>query len=126
MGIEIDHGARRVNMKATAGLSGTAISKATARMLETDPRTASYDFVMDVRDSPTGATQADLQIVLDAYHRQTREPGLKYGCYVSNDPNYRLWTASMDHLFGDRENLVFTTPEAAHAFLDEKRCVAAA
>lgn len=110
-------------MTASAALSGAALSRATAQMLLKDQRTASYDFVLDVRDSPTGSTLEDFQIVLDAYRQIPRTKELKYGCFVSLDTGYPYWARSMGELFGDRACPVFPTPEAAHAFLDGKRAV---
>jgi len=121
MAYQIDHERRRVAFTAEPGFSGTVLSQAIADMFDADPRTCSYDFIVDVRDSDTGAQQSDIQIVVQAYHRHIREPGVKYGCFVSLDPNYPLWTAAMDHLFGDRQNKVFVTPERAAAFLDQVR-----
>jgi hypothetical protein len=121
MSLEVDHEKRRISMTATKALSGAALSKATAQMLLSDPRTASYDFVLDVRQSPTGSTLADFQIVLEAYRTIPRTPGLKYGCFVSLDSGYHYWARSMGELFGDRICPVFSAPEAAHAFLDLKR-----
>lgn len=121
MSLEVDHEKRRISMTATSLLSGAGLSRATAQMLLSDPRTASYDFVLDVRESPTGSTLADFQIVLDAYRTVPRTPDLKYGCFVSMDSGYHYWARSMAELFGDRSCPVFTTPEAAHAFLDGKR-----
>lgn len=113
-------------MKAVDGLSGAAISRATAELIAAQPQLASWDFVMDVRHSPTGSTVEDFKIVLAAYRQVAREPGVKYGCYVSEDPNYRLWASTMSAMFEDRDCPVFYTPEAAHAFLDERRGFAAA
>ena len=121
MAYAIDHQRRRAVFTAERGFSGTVLSQAIADMFDADPRTASYDFIIDVRDSATGAQQSDIQIVAAAYHRHERTPGLKYGCFVSLDPNYPLWTSAMDHIFGDRQNKVFVTPERAAAFLDQAR-----
>lgn len=121
MTIELDHERRRVNIAATPGFSGARVSQAIVEMFEHEPDLASYDFVMDMRASVTGATQADIDIVLRSYHQQPREPGPKYGCFVTSDPHFHLWTAAMDDLFGDRRNLVFGTPEAANSFLDQLR-----
>ena len=112
-------------MASRPGFSGTAVSRAAASLIEAAPQTASYDFVLDVRASETGATMDDFQIVLDAYRMAVREPGLKYGCYVSEDPHYEVWARAMGELFGDRTCLVFLTPGAAHAFLDAARAPAA-
>lgn len=121
MSLEVDHLKRRISMTATKALSGAALSRATVRLLVSDPRTASYDFVLDVRHSPTGSTLGDFQIVLEAYRAIPRTPELKYGCFVSMESGYQFWARSMSELFGDRACPVFPTPEAAHAFLDEKR-----
>lgn len=121
MPFAIDHTKRRINMAASETLSGAGLSRATAAMLRDDPRLASYDFVLDVRASPTGSTLEDFQIVLDAYRVIPRTPDLKYGCFVSLDTGYPFWARSMAELFGDRECPVFPTPQAAHDFLDRKR-----
>lgn len=121
MAYEIDHERRRATFVAEPGFSGTVLSQAIADMFDADPRTCSYDLIVDVRDSATGAQQSDIQIVAAAYHRHERTPDLKYGCFVSLDPNYPLWTAAMDHIFGDRQNKVFVTAERAAAFLDRVR-----
>jgi hypothetical protein len=126
MAFEIDHDRRRAHFRAEPGFSGTVLSQAIADMFDADPKTASYDFVIDVRESDTGAQPSDIQIVAAAYHRHKRAPGLKYGCFVSLDPNYPFWAAAMDDIFGDRKNRVFVTPERAIAFLDEVRGKAAA
>jgi hypothetical protein len=125
MGFTIDHDRRRAEFIAEPGFSGTALSHAVADMFDEDPRTASYDMVFDVRRSNTGATQADLQIVAAAYHRHKRTRGVKYGCFVTIDPNYPLWTAAMDQMFKGRQNKVFVTIENARAFLDQARGKAA-
>ena len=121
MAYQIDHDRRRAHFRAERGFSGTVLSRAIADMFDADPRTASYDLIVDVRQSDTGAQPSDIQIVAEAYHRHTRTPGVKYGCFVSLDPNYPFWAAAMDDLFGDRKNKVFVTPERAIAFLDELR-----
>jgi hypothetical protein len=121
MAYEIDHERRRAEFRAEPGFSGTVLSKAIAAMFDKEPRTASYDLIIDVRGSDTGASQSDINLVAEAYHRQPREPGVKYGCFVTTDPNYPLWTAAMNHQFDDRENRVFVTVENARAFLDQKR-----
>lgn len=126
MGYQIDHDRKRAVFTAQHGFSGTVLSQAIADMFDDDPRTCSYDFIIDVRASETGAQQSDIQLVAQAYHRHQREPGLKYGCFVSTDPNYPLWTAAMDDIFGDRKNRVFVTPERAAAFLDNLRVSSAA
>ena len=125
MAFSIDHQRRRAEFTAGPGFSGTVLSRAVAAMFDKDPRTASYDLIFDVRGSDTGATQADLQIVAEAYHRHKRSRGVKYGCFVTTDPNYPLWTAAMDHMFRDRQNRVFVTVENARAFLDRARAKAA-
>lgn len=121
MSIEVDHAKRRIEVTARQGFSGSVLSQAIADMFDADPRTTSYDFIVDVRDSTTGATNADFQTVVQAYHRHKREPGLKYGCFVTHDPNYPLMAATLDSLLGDRTNKVFVTPERARAFLDKQR-----
>jgi metal-dependent hydrolase (beta-lactamase superfamily II) len=121
MGVSINHDRRRAEFTAEPGFSGTVLSRAVAAMFDADPRTASYDLIFDVRGSDTGATQADLDLVAAAYHRHERTPGVKYGCFVTTDPNYPLWTAAMDHQFSDRKNKVFVTVENARAFLDRAR-----
>lgn len=121
MPFHIDHDRRRAHFTAERGFSGTVLSQAIADMFDADPRTCSYDFIVDVRESETGAQPSDIQIVAAAYHRHVREPGLKYGCFVSTDPNYPFWAAAMDDIFGDRKNKVFVTPERAAAFLDDIR-----
>ena len=126
MAFEIDHQRRRAHFRAEPGFSGAVLSRAIADMFDSDPRTASYDLIVDVRESETGAQPSDIQIVAEAYHRQPRTPGIKYGCFVSLDPNYPFWTAAMDDIFGDRKNKVFVTPERAAAFLDEVRARPAA
>lgn len=108
-------------MKAVPGFSGAAISREIARCIRNDPRLASYDFVMDVRESDTGSTIEDFKLVLESYNQVRRDPGLKYGCYVSSSPNFILWATAMADLFGDRACPVFTTPEDAHSFLDRAR-----
>jgi hypothetical protein len=121
MAYEIDHDRRRAEFVAGPGFSGTALCKAVAAMFDGDPRSASYDLIFDVRASRTGVELADIQIVSEAYHRQTREAGVKISCFVSNDTNYHLLTTTMDHLFDDRSNKVFRTVEAARRYLDERR-----
>lgn len=125
MGFTIDHNLRRAEFIAAPGFSGAALCRAVAAMFDDDPRTASYDMVFDVRASDTGATQADLQVVAEAYNRHKRTRGVKYGCFVTTDPNYPLWTAAMDHMFKGRQNKVFVTIENARAFLDQARRKAA-
>jgi hypothetical protein len=121
MSIEVDHDKRRIEVVAGPGFSGGVLSRAIAEMFDGDPRTCNYDFVIDVRESVTGATHADFQIVVQAYHRHEREPGVKYGCFITLDPNYPLLTSTLDALLGDRSNKVFVTPERARAFLDKLR-----
>lgn len=121
MSIEIDHQKRLIEVTAGPGFSGAVLSRAVANLFDEDPRTASYDFIVDVRNTATGATPGDFQIVVEAYHRHKREPGAKYGCFVSVDPHYPLMTATLDSLLGDRTNKVFVTPERARAFLDKQR-----
>ncbi|HEY8573960.1 hypothetical protein [Phenylobacterium sp.] len=125
MAFSIDHKRRVAEFTAGPGFSGTVLSRAVAAMFDKDPRTASYDIIMDVRESDTGATPADIQIVVDAYHRHKRAKGPKYGCFVTTDPNYPLWTQVMDQMFGDRQHKVFVTVEGARAFLDRARSQAA-
>jgi hypothetical protein len=121
MGYQVDHKRRRAEFTAEPGFSGTVLSKALAAMFDNDPRTCSYDLLFDLRGSDTGATQSDLELVAAAYHRHERAPGTKFTGFVSTDPNYPLWTASMDILFADRQSKVFVTLENARAFLDAAR-----
>lgn len=122
----VDHAKRRMTIKARPGFAGSRVSNAIASAIKADPSVASYDFVMDVRDSDTGATVEDFNIVHNAYKVTAREPGMKYGCFVSLDPNYGLWASAMGQLFGDRECPVFSSPEEAHDFLDRQRKLMAA
>lgn len=117
---DVDRARRRILAAARPGFSGTLLSAAMAQLIKDDPVVASYDFVLDVTGSDTGATQADLDIVLAAYHSVPREVGPKYGCYVTNDPHFHMWVASMDALFGDRQCLTFGSVDRAVAFLDRK------
>ena len=107
-------------LTARPGFSGTLMSQAMAQLIKDQPVVASYDFVLDVTGSETGATQADLDIVLAAYHSVPREVGPKYGCYISNDPHFHMWVASMGELFGDRQCLTFGSVAQALAFLERK------
>lgn len=116
---EIDRQKRRLIMVARPGFAGTLLSQATARLIKDDPVVASYDFILDVRNSDTGATQADLDIVLAAYRSVPRNVAPKFGCYVTTDRFFHMWVASMDELFGDRRCLTFDTMERALAFLDQ-------
>lgn len=126
MSIEIDHAKRRMTMKAEPGFSGAALSRRVAECIRNDHRVASYDFVMDVRESDTGSTLDDFRIVLAVYHAVEREPGLKFGCYVSTNASYQFWAKAMADMFGDRSCPVFMTAEKAQAFLDAERGLVAA
>lgn len=117
----IDRAKRRMLVTAKPGFAGTALSRATAQLIRDEPVVASYDFVLDITNSDTGASQADLDIVLAAYHSVPREVGHKFGCYVTKDPHFHIWTASMDELFGDRQCLTFGSFDDAVTFLDRKR-----
>ena len=120
MAVTIDHAQRRAEFTAGPGFSGIVLSRAVAAMFDKDPRTASYDMIFDLRDSDEGATQAGLQLVAEAYHRHERAPGLKHSCFVSTDPNYPLWAATIGQFFGDRQIKIFVTAENARAFLDSQ------
>ena len=117
----IDRAKRRMLITARPGFAGTTLSRATAQLIREEPVVASYDFVLDITNSDTGASQADLDIVLGAYHSVPREVGPKFGCYVTTDPHFHIWTASMDELFGDRQCLTFGAFDDAVTFLDRKR-----
>jgi len=120
-GPEVDHARRRALFVAEPGFSGTVLCRAVAAMFDEDPRTASYDFLFDVRRTDTGITPSDIQLVAQAYARHPRDAGVKYSFFVSTDVNYPYLTAVMDALFGDRANRVFVSLESAEAELERLR-----
>lgn len=121
MSVSIEDAARRVVIAARPGFSGRVMAEAIAKMFAEQPHTAAYDFVLDLRETETGATVEDYQIAAAAYARAPRDPQRKFTCFVTVDPHYPLWAASMQHLFPDREHRVFVTRESALKFLDEER-----
>jgi hypothetical protein len=121
MSIVVDESARRVTVTAGPAFSGRVLAQAVARMFDETPQTASFDIVLDVRDTQTGATMEDFGIAAQAYGRAPRSAERKYSCYVTLDTNYPFLAAALTHLFPDREQKFFVTPESAHRFLDEVR-----
>jgi len=121
MSIVVDDLKRRVTVTAGPAFSGRVLAQAVARMFDETPQTASFDIVLDVRDTATGATMDDFKISADAYARAPRSAESKYSCYVTHDANYPLLAAALKHLFPDREQKFFVTAESAHRFLDEAR-----
>jgi hypothetical protein len=121
MSVQIDDEARRIVIAARPGFSGRVMAEAVAKMFREQPQTASYDFVLDLRETETGATLDDYRIAAAAYAQAPRAAEPKYTCFVTVDPHYPLWAASMQHLFPDREHKVFVTRESAQKFLDEQR-----
>jgi hypothetical protein len=121
MSIVVDEAARRVTVTAGPAFSGRVLARAVARMFEETPQTASFDIILDVRDTQTGATMDDFSIAAQSYGRAPRSAEPKYSCYVTLDTNYPLLAAALVHLFPDREQKFFLTPESAHRFLDEVR-----
>jgi hypothetical protein len=119
MSIVVDEAARRVTVTAGPAFSGRVLARAVARMFEETPQTASFDIILDVRDTQTGATMEDFNIAAQSYRRTPRSADRKYSCYVTLDTNYPLLAAALTHLFPDREQKFFVTPESAHRFLDQ-------
>jgi hypothetical protein len=118
MSIEVDESRRRVTITAGPGFSGRAMAEGVARLFEQTPQAASYDIILDVRGTQTGATMDDYRIAAEAYARTPRSEGRKHTCYVTVDTNYPLMAAALTHLFPDREQKFFVTPESASRFLD--------
>jgi hypothetical protein len=121
MSLQIDPSARRVVVTAGPLFSGRRLAEGVKRMIEMAPETASFDFVLDLRQTETGATQEDYGLVAQAYAAAPRTSDRKYTCFVTTDPNYPLWGQALQHLFPDRDHKFFATPESAAAFLDSAR-----
>jgi len=121
MSIIVDEAASRVTVTAGPAFSGRVLAQAVARMFDERPQTASFDIILDVRETQTGATMEDFSIAAQSYGRAPRSAERKYSCYVTLDTNYPLLAAALAHLFPDREQKFFVTPESAHRFLDQVR-----
>jgi hypothetical protein len=121
MAIAIEDDKQRIVVTAEPGFSGRVLAEAVKRMFDEKPQTAGYDFILDLRATEMGATMEDYAIVAQSYAATPRPEGRRFTCYVTLDQNYPLWAAALQHLFPDRQQKFFVTPQSAVRFLDEAR-----
>ena len=111
---------QRLRVKLSGGLSGLQVAEALSELYRQQPEVTRLDMLFDLSEYEGEVEAAHIKLIAAAYLQSNREP--QHPCrtaFVTDDPNFGLWAASMSFIFVGREHRAFFTFAEAEAFLDE-------
>ncbi|MEH6665554.1 MAG: hypothetical protein V7678_11930 [Brevundimonas sp.] len=118
--VEIDDARRRITVTADINVMSRDMTGTLIALVREEPRRADHDFIIDVRESYGDGSHDDVVLLAEAFRAAGAGRQASHTCFITPDPGFVHWVRTMDFCFDNRTHLVFDSPEAADAFLDQK------
>ncbi len=100
--------------------TGPGVAKDLSRLYTEQPEVTHLDMLFELNGYRGVVTQADMKVIVEAYLKANQDPSRPCRtAFVTPDPLFHFWAAAMSYLFTGREHRVFTSFQAASAWLDE-------
>ncbi len=116
--IRIEPEQRFVFLTVSGAATGQEVSEALVALYTDHPQVAGFDMLFDIREYSGDVEAEHVKPIAAAYAANDPDPaGGGRTAFVTFDPNFELWAASMDFLFPGRTHHVFSEIEEACAFL---------
>ena len=118
--VDLEPCGQRLRVTLSGGVSGLQVAEALSQLYLDQPEVTRLDMLFDLTAYEGEVETPHIKLIAAAYLQSNREP--QHPCrtaFVTVDPNFGLWAASMSFIFVGREHRAFFTFDEAQAFLDE-------
>ena len=118
----VDDDLNRIFVTISGPATGRQVGPAIGRMFLERPELTAFDMLYDIREY-TGDVEAEhIKPIADAYAASQPDPAQPTRtAFLTFDPNFQLWAASMDFHFPGRTHRAFREPAEAEEFLNSPR-----
>ena len=118
--VRYDAAPPRLHVALRGPVSGDQMVQTLSQLYLDQPEVTREDMLFDMREYQGSAEAVHIRQIAAAYLQSNRDPCRPCRtAFVTPDPNFRLWAASMSMLFAGREHRAFESWAEAEAFLDE-------
>ncbi len=120
--LRVDDDRRLIFVTIAGPATGKQVAEPVSEMFRNRPELTGYDMLYDIREY-TGDVEAEhIKPIADAYAASQPDPARPTRtAFLTFDPNFQLWAASMDFHFPGRTHRAFREPAEAEEFLNSPR-----
>jgi hypothetical protein len=116
----LDQAIPRLFVSIDERATGPGVAEALSRLYTEQPEVTLLDILFELDGYRGVVTHGDMKVIVEAYLKANRDPSRPCRtAFVTPDPLFHFWAAAMSYLFTGREHRVFSSFQAASAWLDE-------